>query len=157
MKSVNIDVLLREVPTEISLAFYITGCKLNCKGCHWKEANDNNLGDELTMDMFHLYLDKYHHTITNVLFMGGEWEKDNLIEFLKVVKMYNLKTSLYTGLNFNEIDIDILNNLNYIKCGRWVEDLGGLESEITNQRLINLDTKEDITHLFRFEDKEIGK
>jgi len=157
MKYVNMDVLLREIPTEISLAFYITGCKLNCKNCHWKEANDTLAGDELDVDTFQMYLDKYHHTVSNILFMGGEWEKERLVEFLKISKMYNLKTSLYTGLNLIEVDNEILENLNYIKTGRWVEELGGLESEITNQRLINLDTKEDITHLFRFENKEMGK
>ena len=76
--------------------------------------------------------------------MGGEWESD-LVNKIKLCNDYGLKTALYTGLNLDEVESsnkELLSVLSYIKVGRWIEELGGLSSITTNQRLINLKTNE---------------
>ena len=85
--------------------------------------------------------------ISCVLFMGGEWEPDNLINLLIISKEMGLKTALYSGLE--HIDYDIFEKLDYLKLGPWIKELGGLSSEMTNQKFINVNTSENLNHLFR--------
>ena len=140
------NIVLQEIPGEITLVFTITGCSLNCKGCHspylWKKGT----GDELSDDFIIELINKYKGIISCVLFMGGEWERD-LVNKIKLCNDYGLKTALYTGLNLDEVESsnkELLSVLSYIKVGRWIEELGGLSSITTNQRLINLKTGSDI-------------
>ena len=51
MKYNSIDILMQEVPDEISLAYEITGCPNMCKKCHSPELRDSTLGIELTSDL----------------------------------------------------------------------------------------------------------
>lgn len=147
MRYKDYDIVLQEVPNEISLSFTITGCRLACDGCHspylWKEGS----GSELTPEVFTYILNRYKSLISCVLFMGGEWEPDNLINLLIISKEMGLKTALYSGLEY--IDYDIFKKLDYLKLGPWVKELGGLSSEVTNQKFINVNTSENLNHLFR--------
>jgi anaerobic ribonucleoside-triphosphate reductase activating protein len=140
------NIVLQEIPGEITLVFTITGCSLNCKGCHspylWKKGTGNELSDDFIIEL----INKYKGIISCVLFMGGEWESD-LVNKIKLCNDYGLKTALYTGLNLDEVESsnkELLSVLSYIKVGRWIEELGGLSSITTNQRLINLKTGSDI-------------
>jgi anaerobic ribonucleoside-triphosphate reductase activating protein len=138
----DVNIVLQEIPGEITLVFTITGCSLNCKGCHssylWKKGTGNILSDDIIKEL----ICKYKGIISCVLFMGGEWESD-LVNKIKLCNSYDLKTALYTGLNLYEVESlnkELLSILSYIKVGRWIEELGGLSSLSTNQRLINLKT-----------------
>ena len=79
------------------------------------------------------------------MFSWREWETD-LPEFLKVVKAYNLKTCLYTGLL--EVDEKIRSQLDYLKTGPYIESLGGLQKKTTNQIFIDVKTGENLNHYF---------
>jgi anaerobic ribonucleoside-triphosphate reductase activating protein len=92
------DVVLQEIPNEVSLAFTITGCQLACIGCHSEYLWDKKNGDELTDEKFERIVKKYNGLISSVLFMGGEWESSELISKLRISKSLGLKTALYTGL-----------------------------------------------------------
>ncbi len=140
------QVVLAEVPDEISMAFSISGCPLRCKNCHSQETWDKNFGKPLTKELFEKYIQQKY--ITCVLFYGGEWDIDYLIELLKIARNKGLKTCLYTGLEIDELDKKLLQYLNYLKTGRYIEKLGALESKNTNQKFINLDTNEDLTYKF---------
>ena len=74
--------------------------------------------------------------ISCVLFYGGEWNIKELTKMLVYVK--GLKTALYTGRELDYFEDNLLNYLNYIKVGRYIEKLGGLKSPETNQRIIKL-------------------
>jgi anaerobic ribonucleoside-triphosphate reductase activating protein len=78
--------------------------------------------------------------------MGGEWNQNELIQFLMLAKAMDYKTCLYTGQE--TVDKAILEQLNYIKTGPWIKTLGGLSSPNTNQRFRNLDTNKNLNHLF---------
>jgi anaerobic ribonucleoside-triphosphate reductase activating protein len=68
--------------------------------------------------------------------MGGEQHEEfkGLMDYIK--NNYELKTALFTGAE--EVRDDIKSLLNYAKTGRYIESLGGLESSITNQKLVEL-------------------
>lgn len=188
------QITFQEVPNEISLSFLIAGCPLKCKGCHsadsWRvtsETNEVNKANETVKSKIHPinsntknyltkgYLEnrikKYQDMISCVLFLGGEWGIEQLIELLQTVKNANpnLKTCLYTGLEFNEI-VDLIekeinefnrqanigwkyifenNLLDYLKTGRWICELGGLDNKNTNQRFYKV-------NINYFNHKEVG-
>lgn len=135
----------QEIPDEIALAISISGCKLACKGCHSPETWKINYGQELTKEIIE-NLTKKHKYITTVLFYGGEWFKDKLLEFNNLIKSKGLKTALYTGLYLDELDSEIMFAFDYLKVGRYIEELGGLNSSSTNQRLYY--KNQDITYKF---------
>lgn len=142
----DIEIVFQEVPGEISICFTITGCKLQCKGCHsphlWKEEN----GKELTLDKYLEILNKYNGFASCVLFMGGEWFLPELMTYLKIAKEKGFKTCLYTGET--KVVQKLLSELTWLKTEPWIQNLGGLESEFTNQKFIEIKTNKILNHLF---------
>jgi anaerobic ribonucleoside-triphosphate reductase activating protein len=142
----DFQIVLQEVPGEISLCFSICGCKLECKGCHssylWKEQN----GKILLINTYLETLNIYKDYASCILFMGGEWQSKELIEFLKIAKHKNFKTCLYTGEE--SVPKDISNELTFLKTGQWKKELGGLESEITNQNFTDVKQNKNLNYLF---------
>lgn len=143
----DIQVALQEVPHEISLCFSITGCPLHCRGCHSPHLWKRGSGEVLTDDLFISSIEKYKSMISCILFMGGEWEEKDLIKKLKIAQEYGLSTCLYTGLD--EISEDIKKYLTWLKVGSWVEELGGLNSNTTNQKFIEIKTGAILNHYFQ--------
>jgi len=142
----DFQVVFQEVPGEISLCFSISGCSLQCNGCHspylWKEG----YGTKLTEEHFNELLEQYKPLATCVLFMGGEWYKEDLILKLKSAKNKGYKTCLYTGES--HVSNNITNNLTWIKTGKWEQALGGLSCLTTNQKFIEVKTNKSLNHLF---------
>lgn len=145
------DIVLQEVPNEISLCFTITGCPLACEGCHSEYIWDGSKGCVLNNELLEKLLDRYEDTISCVLFMGGEWQADTLLSFILTAKCKQLKTALYTGLNMKQVQRqcpELLACLDYIKTGKWLPKLGGLDSPTTNQEFLNLQTGEVMNRVF---------
>ena len=139
-------IVFQEVPNEISLCFSITGCQVGCKGCHSTELWNKNFGQPLTNTNFQHWVNKYQGLISTVLFMGGEWQKDCLIEKLILAKKQGLKTCLYTGEN--DVNDEISKHLSYVKIGKWDPNQGGLNTPNTNQKFIDLTSGNTLNHLF---------
>lgn len=144
MKVVSIRKVFQEIPNEISISFFISGCKIHCKGCHSSEFW-GDVGTTLTVDYFNSVLSKYQGLASCVLFLGGEWT-DELPLFLDLAREQGYKTALYTG--DTDVSHELKDRLNYLKTGEWRGDLGGLDSADTNQVLMNLDTGEVMNHYF---------
>ena len=142
----QLEIVLQEVPGEISLCFSITGCSLRCNDCHspflWKQEN----GELLSTKTFIDFLKMYKNYATCVLFMGGEWHQKELIYFLQLAKENNYKTCLYTGET--KVSSAILKELNWIKTGKWDSEKGGLDNPSTNQQFIDVKTNTILNHLF---------
>lgn len=137
------SIVLQEVPNEISLAINISGCPYKCKGCHSMYLWDY-VGNYLIDNMDNL-LNKYDNLISCVCFMGGDQNQDELLCCLHMVKKRELKTCLYTGNDdIESISKEIIKNLDYIKIGRYIEVLGGLDCETTNQKMFDLNNNEEI-------------
>ncbi|MFS6938921.1 anaerobic ribonucleoside-triphosphate reductase activating protein [Neisseria animaloris] len=148
LRFITEDVVWQEVPGEVSLAFLFSGCPLRCKGCHSADAWKTGSGAVLTEDYLKGRLKQYQGLITCVLFLGGEWQPDALKTMLQIVNEAGLKTCLYTGLEREELSDGLLPYLTYLKTGRWIAELGGLNSPITNQRFTDLRSGADLNHLF---------
>ena len=144
MKVVSVQTVFQEVPNEISLSFFISGCKIHCKGCHSSEYW-GDVGETLTQELYETYLTKYDGFVSCVLFMGGDW-CDELPLFLDLARERGMKTALYTG--DTDVAQQIKSRLNYLKTGEYRDDLGPLDSPDTNQVLMNLDTGEVMNHYF---------
>ncbi|WP_083699966.1 anaerobic ribonucleoside-triphosphate reductase activating protein [Shewanella sp. UCD-KL12] len=140
------SIVFQEVPGEIALCFSITGCKVGCKGCHSTEIWNEKSGTPLTNTSFTSWIDKYQGLISCVLFFGGEWQTVQLIEKLKIAKHYGLKTCLYSGEKY--VDMAISDHLDFLKTGRWVAELGGLDSPYTNQVFRDMNSSQKLNHLF---------
>ena len=129
-------VTTHDVPDELALAISLSGCPLHCKGCHSAFTWDPKFGEELTNDKLEQLIKKNKY-ISCVLFYGGEWQMNRLMELIRVVKNNGLKVCLYTGLMLEEVvktKMELLSALDYIKVGRWIEEKGGLNKKTTNQR-----------------------
>jgi anaerobic ribonucleoside-triphosphate reductase activating protein len=126
------DIVFQEIPNEVSLAFTLKGCPNKCAGCHSTHLRDNN-GHKLTIDSLRIILEKYKDSITTVLFLGGDANHNELIPLFKEIRKHGLKSAFYSG--FDYFNISLLNYLDYYKAGRYIRDLGGLNSKTTNQRI----------------------
>lgn len=146
MQLATYDIVFQEVPGEISLAFFIAGCSLACDGCHSEMLWSKKGGEELTEKLFLDIVGRYNRMATCILFMGGEWHEVELMKRLKLAKAMGYKTALYTGEN--DVSDSIKGNLDYLKTGRFMVDLGGLASPKTNQQFIAVPTGEKLNHLF---------
>ncbi len=134
MKFTEYEVVLSEIPDEITLAINISNCPYHCEGCHsphlWKDV-----GMELTPVMLYQII-KRNTGITCVCFMGGDI-KDVIPRSKWIHEIFpHLKTGWYTGSSVLPI---YENDLDYIKIGRYIEELGPLTSPNTNQRLYKID------------------
>ena len=56
-----------------------------------------------------------------------------------------LKTCLYTGVDdINMINKEIIEVLDYIKIGRYIEKYGGLDKNTTNQKFFDLKNNKEV-------------
>ena len=146
----NPQIVLQEVPDELSLAISISGCNLACKGCHSSETWDKSYGSELTDTVLRNLLAKHKH-ISCLLIYDGMHNVDRLIELLLIAKSFNLKTAMYTGLDV--LEPELVNLLDYYKLGKYDKQLGGLSSATTNQRLYKV-IQPSILHQYDFQAKQ---
>lgn len=142
----DVDIVLQEVPGQISICFSISGCPLHCEGCHspflWKEGNGELLTDERYLSI----LNQYKGYANCVLFMGGEWHPEELAQKLAKARELGFVTCLYTGRE--EVSPEIMSNLTWVKTGPWIAARGGLESPTTNQRFVEVKTNKLINNHF---------
>jgi anaerobic ribonucleoside-triphosphate reductase activating protein len=144
------QITVQDVPDEISLALSISGCKLKCHGCHsaftWNEQYGKELTDKSMLDLLY----KHKH-ISCVLFYGGEWKSNRLLELFQIVKSKNLKICLYTGLEFSKVPELIKDQVDYLKVGRYISNLGPINQKGSNQKIFSKKDNifYDITYLLQ--------
>lgn len=140
----NYDVVFSEIPDETTLAINLTNCPFRCEGCHTPELQHAG-GFQLT-NVKLCSLIKKHEGITCVCLMGGDANPNGVLSLIETVKyhmpnkpewMKSLKYAWYSGSEkLPRVEhIDMYSSLDYIKLGPYKEELGGLDSPTTNQRL----------------------
>lgn len=147
LKIFSHDILMQEVPGEVSLALSVSNCPYRCKFCHTPELQED-VGDPFASIARQL-IDQYKDGITCVLFLGGDGQWDSLTHAAGWIKdTYDLKTAVYLGAT--EAPEKLLKVFDYIKVGPYVHELGGLAANTTNQRMYKISNEEieDITYLF---------
>lgn len=142
LKYVNYDIVFQEIPNETTLAINISNCPCHCKGCH-SPYLAKDIGTELTSYSL-LELLKKNKGITCVAMMGGDSEPQEVEYFSELVRnIAGLRYAWYSGRQELPKDIDI-SKFDYIKLGPYVEELGGLKSPTTNQRLYEVQMSREI-------------
>ena len=143
LKYSNYAIVMQEVPNEVSLAINISDCPYKCEGCHSKYLWE--YGGSYLIDDIDELLDKYDGLITCVCFMGGDQNENDLLACLNKAKEKQLKTCLYTGMDsMDSISDSIIQQLDYIKIGKYIEEFGGLNKATTNQRMYDLKNNREI-------------
>ena len=152
LKYANYDVVFQEVPDEVTLAINISNCPNQCPGCHSKYLWDN-VGKNLDLNELNRLVSQYETGITCVCFMGGDAEPKEVADMAWQLKNShsNLKMAWYSGKNELPQNVST-DHFDYIKLGRYVAELGPLDSATTNQRMMKrlADGRvKDITEWFR--------
>ncbi len=133
MKYVDTKVVFREVPDEITLAINISGCPVNCPGCHssYLTQDIGEILDESSLNG----LITANPGITCVSFMGGDADPAYIRSLALYVRRQHqkIKTCWYSGRNMENAR-PVLDALDFIKVGPFVEELGPLDCSTTNQR-----------------------
>jgi anaerobic ribonucleoside-triphosphate reductase activating protein len=124
-----------EIPDQISINIYVQGCKNNCLGCQNPELKEFDIGTNINQ-----------YTIIDIIeskpignwicWLGGDatYQPDDFIIFNQIFKSLNKKICLYTGRYFTDIK-NMIEDVDLVVDGPWVEELGGVNSENTNQKV----------------------
>lgn len=149
MRYATAQTVFQEVPDEVSVAFLVTGCPMRCHGCHSSDAWNGARGHELTEATIDAWIERSRGFLSCVLFLGGEWDPAGLKRLLDHARARGLKTCLYTGLELEQVDPELVSRLDFLKVGSWVAELGGLDSPRTNQKFIEMKTGRILNHRFQ--------
>lgn len=146
LKVASFDIVFQEIPGEVTLALNLSGCPCHCPGCHSQHLWEDT-GEILDEELLNGLINRYKGLITCVAFMGGDQAPEEVVHWAEYVKNGGLKTAWYSGRTAypkNPMALD------FLKLGPFIEALGGLKSETTNQRLYKRrgEEWEDITSIF---------
>ena len=144
MKVASYDIVFQEIPGEVTLALNLSNCPCHCPGCHSQHLAED-IGEPLDESLIEDLIGRYKGLITCVAFMGGDAEPEEVARLAHYVRP--LKTAWYSGRMNMPTDEQAFD---YVKLGPYIEALGGLKSEKTNQRMYKRvgDKWEDITAVF---------
>lgn len=142
LKYVDTKVVFAEIPNEITLAINISGCHCNCKGCHSSYLAED-IGEPFDLQHLTNLIDS-NRGISCVCIMGGDANPSEVDDIAQDIKEYypELKVGWYSGRQELSKDIE-LRNFDYIKLGPYIEELGPLNNETTNQRMYKVVEQDD--------------
>lgn len=145
----------------VRVSLFVTGCNHHCKNCFNREAWDFNYGNDFTdKETSEIIEDLKPEHITGLSLLGGEpfemVNQEGLVPLVKKVKQTypNKKIWCYTGYTFDnqilgnmigkenrESTKELLNNIDYIVDGKFVEELKDPKLQFrgsSNQRIIDV-------------------
>ena len=146
LKVASYDIVFQEIPGEVTLALNLSNCPCHCPGCHSPHLAED-IGEEVNEALIDDLTGRYKGLITCVAFMGGDAEPEEVARWAAYLKDGGLSTAWYSGrMNMPKDE----KAFDYVKLGPYIEALGGLKSEKTNQRLYKRedDSWIDITSVF---------
>ena len=148
MKYVDVKEVFAEIPDEITLAISISGCPIQCKGCHsqylWEDT-----GQELTPEVLSTLLDQ-HFGVSCICFMGGDQDPAGINQLASWTRTNSkVKVAWYSGRVNLAPQIE-LSNFDYLKIGPYDEHCGPLNVRTTNQHFYQVldGDLHEITHRF---------
>lgn len=145
------NIVFQEVPDEVTLAINLSNCPNGCKGCH-SPYLQKNTGDELTEKIIDELLLKYGNAITCICFMGGDADPariEQLAIYIRRATEMAMKTAWYSGKPIFPENGSVA-SFDYLKLGRYIEQLGGLDSPETNQRFYRIENGKIFDCGYRF-------
>ncbi len=138
------DVVLEEIPDRVTLAVEITNCQGSCPGCHSPFLR-RDIGEELTEEALDRMIED-NFGVNCLLFLGEGNDRQALLRLVSHLRRAwpGVETALYSGRE--DIEDELKEAFDYVKTGPYVEELGPLNENTTNQRLYH--RGEDITSRF---------
>ncbi len=128
-----------------SLEIYVSGCNSpHCVGCHNSELWNFDIGTKYTKYMLK---DKLNNPLIDKIFiMGGEplhQKVSELIDMLECLNKVGKPIYLFTRYELEDVDKEILDRLDYIKTGEYIQksksvDYYGITLASDNQKIIKL-------------------
>ena len=135
------------------VTLFVSGCTLNCKNCHNKEAQSFTYGQlftQETKDKIISFLSKSY--ISGFSLLGGEpfdnLQDNTLIDLLKTIKQIYPNKTIYcwSGYTYEELidnpkALELLSNINMLRDGRYIDELKDLNQYLQgsrNQRIIDV-------------------
>lgn len=154
MKYVDTKVVFREVPDEVTLAINISNCPVKCPGCH-SSYLAQDIGEILDTEALSSLI-KNNPGISCVSFMGGDAEPALVREYALWIKAQypEMKTCWYSGRNLENAR-PVLEALDYVKVGPFIDEYGPLDSKTTNQKFYRVEHTPsgadltDLTYIFQ--------
>ena len=136
LKVASFDIVFQEIPGEVTLALNLSNCPCHCPGCHSPHLAED-IGEPLNEELMDGFIARYGSMITCVAFMGGDAEPEEVARWAEYSKDRGLKTAWYSGRTAfpRNPRNPSTPSFDYVKLGPYIEALGGLKSEQTNQRL----------------------
>ncbi|MGY0374128.1 anaerobic ribonucleoside-triphosphate reductase activating protein [Clostridium sp. JNZ J1-5] len=131
-------------------ALFLSGCNHNCDGCHNKEMQSFQYGDEVEIKEILNRIKSNVPLIKGVTFSGGEpFEQAQELSILaRFIKNEGLNIWCYTGYTLEEIvesgdtcKLDLLSHIDILVDGKFEKNLveGALKyTGSSNQRIIKL-------------------
>ncbi len=101
---------------------FFQGCDLHCEGCQNPSTWDITKGTEMdTADLSAILAREVVNR--KVTFSGGEplMQAAALIELVKMLPDFDI--AVYTGHEISDVPKELLDNINYIKTGRFYKEL----------------------------------
>jgi anaerobic ribonucleoside-triphosphate reductase activating protein len=109
----------------LSVDLFLAGCarKPKCKNCQNPDLWDFDNGEEYSFKSLSEWLVMKSDYYDNIVILGGEpVDHDDLSDLL--IRIYHIKPIwLYSSYELNEIPNEIKQYCDYIKTGRYVEEL----------------------------------
>ena len=136
LRYASYDIVFQEIPDEVTLAINISNCPNRCTGCHSSYLQED-IGEELTERVLVDLLNVYGKAITCICFMGGDNSSDDVLKLAKFAQQFHKKIAWYSGNS--KIYENAQQHFDYIKLGKYIEALGGLNSPTTNQRFYKIE------------------
>ena len=147
LRYASYDIVFQEIPDEVTLAINISNCPNRCEDCHSPHLQEDS-GEELTESVLFALLEKYGNAVTCVCFMGGDNSPESVFHWAKFVRQFRKKTAWYSGNdNLHE---NAPRYFDYIKWGKYIKKLGGLNTPTTNQRFYRIENETMIDMTERF-------
>ena len=125
----SFEIVSNDDPTleTISLTLFVAGCPRRCLNCQNPELQEVNSKNHklLTLDQVKEIINDKLCLIKSVTFCGGDFlplYEIQLIELVKFCKSINLKTILYTGELFENINDYLKKDINIIVDGPYLHN-----------------------------------
>lgn len=108
----------------IRTVLFMQGCDICCKGCQNKSTWDITKGTEVSVEDL---VDELKEKVFNkkITISGGEplLQKKELVQLINMLYENNFDIALYTGHIKEEVPLEILSKIKYLKTGVFVEEL----------------------------------
>lgn len=108
----------------IRTVLFMQGCNLHCEGCQNKSTWMLEEGIKFDVDnLVETLQDKCMNK--KITISGGEplYQLESLRYLIKKLYKLGFNITLYTGHKKDDVPKDIINNINYLKTGRFIKGL----------------------------------